>query len=358
MQNNLRRINPEVGKLFLQIFNSSDINCGLWTEYHRKRSNSEGMNICSKYTILLGAGDPPASHNTRFRKIERVLKFEVMMTHINQAKKAYNLSRNFFKVLSLLSINIIMLTHKITKITPIMSLAKVVVSWDAFSPCLAHALSNEKEEIMGLLLGHVDQNNIAIIRRSLVLQRKVKKKDRVEISYESLALASTIAEQLSDADSSEGMQKQPLRILGWYHSHPHITCFPSHVDVKTQGSYQQLESAFVGLIFSVFDKGNLEICAFQALQIDSVFERIEVPLVLEHTGRQTHLQTLSTKTSLDSLLALQASLLNEDLCAFTDLQQNELRAGDCAVLSRRCLAFQSALQRKIDLQVVPLQMVS
>jgi hypothetical protein len=22
--------------------------------------------------------------------------------------------------------------------------------------------------------------------------------------------------------------------VGWYHSHPHITCLPSHVDVRTQ----------------------------------------------------------------------------------------------------------------------------
>ena len=24
------------------------------------------------------------------------------------------------------------------------------------------------------------------------------------------------------------------RIIGWYHSHPHITVHPSHVDVNTQ----------------------------------------------------------------------------------------------------------------------------
>ena len=26
----------------------------------------------------------------------------------------------------------------------------------------------------------------------------------------------------------------PTRIVGWYHSHPHITVLPSHVDLQTQ----------------------------------------------------------------------------------------------------------------------------
>ena len=32
---------------------------------------------------------------------------------------------------------------------------------------------------------------------------------------------------------------------------------PSHVDVRTQASYQQMDSAFVGLIFSVFNSGRV-----------------------------------------------------------------------------------------------------
>lgn len=43
------------------------------------------------------------------------------------------------------------------------------------------------------------------------------------------------------------------RIIGWYHSHPHITVLPSHVDLSTQAMYQSLEARFIGLIFSVFN---------------------------------------------------------------------------------------------------------
>lgn len=42
-----------------------------------------------------------------------------------------------------------------------------------------------------------------------------------------------------------------------YHSHPHLSVVPSHVDVRTQALYQQMDSAFVGLIFSVFNSGRV-----------------------------------------------------------------------------------------------------
>jgi len=49
------------------------------------------------------------------------------------------------------------------------------------------------------------------------LRRLDKKKDRVEISSEQLLKAATEAERLT-------MElNRPMRVLGWYHSHPHIT---------------------------------------------------------------------------------------------------------------------------------------
>lgn len=54
-------------------------------------------------------------------------------------------------------------------------------------------------------------------------------------------------------------------MLGWYHSHPHITVWPSHVDVGTQADYQLMDENFIGLIFSCFndsDKVNRDIHGF------------------------------------------------------------------------------------------------
>eukprot|EP00879_Flechtneria_rotunda_P024574 GHRR01026061.1.p1 GENE.GHRR01026061.1~~GHRR01026061.1.p1 ORF type:complete len:114 (-),score=21.40 GHRR01026061.1:147-488(-) len=54
--------------------------------------------------------------------------------------------------------------------------------------------------------------------------------DRVETSPEQIAACSALAEHISTNTAV------PTRIVGWYHSHPHITVLPSHVDVKTQVS--------------------------------------------------------------------------------------------------------------------------
>ena len=73
----------------------------------------------------------------------------------------------------------------------------------------------------------------------------------MEASPEQLAAAMASAEKLSE---ESGMQ---VRVIGWYHSHPHITVLPSHVDVATQASYQQLDAGFIGVIFSTFNQVRL-----------------------------------------------------------------------------------------------------
>ncbi|KAK9744224.1 JAB1/Mov34/MPN/PAD-1 ubiquitin protease [Popillia japonica] len=76
---------------------------------------------------------------------------------------------------------------------------------------------------MGLLIGEVDDRNVSHITACVILHRSDKQPDRVEISPEQLCTASTAAEQLTNK------LKRPMRVLGWYHSHPHITVWPSHV---------------------------------------------------------------------------------------------------------------------------------
>nr|XP_010987567.2 lys-63-specific deubiquitinase BRCC36 isoform X1 [Camelus dromedarius] len=137
---------------------------------------------------------------------------------------------------------------------------------DAFLVCLNHALSTEKEEVMGLCIGEVDSVRIVHIHSVIILRRSDKRKDRVEISPEQLSAASTEAERLAE------LTGRPMRVVGWYHSHPHITVWPSHVDVRTQAMYQMMDQGFVGLIFSCFieDKntktGRVLYTCFQSIQ--------------------------------------------------------------------------------------------
>uniref|UniRef100_A0A8C2H9G9 BRCA1/BRCA2-containing complex, subunit 3 n=1 Tax=Cyprinus carpio TaxID=7962 RepID=A0A8C2H9G9_CYPCA len=168
-----------------------------------------------------------------------------------------------------------------------MAVSAVHLESDAFLVCMNHALSTEKEEVMGLCIGEVgmscvyvvlfgitvDTNRIVHIHSVIILRRSDKRKDRVEISPEQL-------HRLAD------MTGRPMRVVGWYHSHPHITVWPSHVDVRTQAMYQMMDQGFVGLIFSCFieDKntktGRVLYTCFQSVQAQksSEYERIEIPI--------------------------------------------------------------------------------
>lgn len=101
-----------------------------------------------------------------------------------------------------------------------------------------------------------------------------------------------------------------MRVVGWYHSHPHITVWPSHVgkkkrckslfhliqfssvlDIGTQATYQMMDSLFVGVIFSVYQgdprirSNQVQLTCFQAqTQADGKLERREVPLFIENTA--------------------------------------------------------------------------
>jgi len=140
---------------------------------------------------------------------------------------------------------------------------EVHVSSRVLQVCWAHALSNEKEEIMGLLVGSVKGTTVKFATLK-TLKRTTREKDRVEIAPNQLVKGADFADSLKDENG------QSLRVLGWYHSHPHITVHPSAVDLRTQASYQMLDSSFIGLIFSVFDFNvrsivdKREMIAFQA----------------------------------------------------------------------------------------------
>ncbi|XP_030353121.1 lys-63-specific deubiquitinase BRCC36 isoform X1 [Strigops habroptila] len=192
-----------------------------------------------------------------------------------------------------------------------MAVQAVYLEADAFLVCLNHALSTEKEEVMGLCIGEVDTSRIVHIHSVIILRRSDKRKDRVEISPEQLSAASTEAERLAE------MTGRPMRVVGWYHSHPHITVWPSHVDVRTQAMYQMMDQGFVGLIFSCFieDKntktGRILYTCFQSIQAQksSEYERIEIPIhVVPH-------ETIG-KVCLESAVELPKILCQEEQDAY------------------------------------------
>ncbi|KAI4484471.1 lys-63-specific deubiquitinase BRCC36-like [Polistes fuscatus] len=177
-----------------------------------------------------------------------------------------------------------------------LTLEKVELHADVYMVCLHHALSTEIFEVMGLLIGNCVEG-IANISAVMILHRLDKKKDRVEISPEQVLKAAAEADRLTiELD-------RPMRVLGWYHSHPHITVFPSHVDVGTQATYQTMDPDFVGLIFSVFseakDSKEQEISLICFQSHDGKCK--EVPLEIVYTPELSDI-CLKTMTDIPKIL--------------------------------------------------------
>ncbi|XP_071956726.1 lys-63-specific deubiquitinase BRCC36-like [Antedon mediterranea] len=199
-----------------------------------------------------------------------------------------------------------------------MAISCVHLKAGAYMVCLTHALSTEREEIMGLCIGEVDVNRVVHIVSVIMLRRSDKRKDRVEISPEQLTHAASQAERLALQTG------KPLRVLGWYHSHPHITVWPSHVDVRTQAMYQMMDEGFVGLIFSCFhdDKtnnlGHVTVTCFQSTNQSPegeppMYERLEIPF---HIVRNESIN----EPCLNALIQLPRILHDEEEDAYNQSQ--------------------------------------
>eukprot|EP00744_Colponema_vietnamica_P019243 GILI01027220.1.p1 GENE.GILI01027220.1~~GILI01027220.1.p1 ORF type:complete len:429 (+),score=80.52 GILI01027220.1:150-1289(+) len=129
---------------------------------------------------------------------------------------------------------------------------------------------------MGLLFGDCEERADGQLVTSIwavsALTRSDKRPDRVEIPDEELVNATQQADAIS---ASLGRR---TRAVGWYHSHPHITVFPSHVDLRTQAMYQGLHEGFVGLIVSCFTTDRLSHCG----RVETIAFQSETLTALDH----------------------------------------------------------------------------
>jgi len=196
-------------------------------------------------------------------------------------------------------------------------LSHVEITKTAQFACTAHALTTQTEEVMGLLIGVWTKNIVQISHVHIVKrQNNTRQKDRVEIAPEDVSKAAIRAEELAKETGKD------LKVVGWFHSHPHISILPSHVDAKTQGEYQQyMDERFVGLIFSVFDEnvvemtGSIKMIAFQAERESErwVYKLLNMNLINNEPGRYDGLRN-SLKTIVESQqkLVLEEEILHQE----------------------------------------------
>ncbi|GMI73132.1 BRCA1/BRCA2-containing complex 36 homolog A [Hibiscus trionum] len=191
-----------------------------------------------------------------------------------------------------------------------MSLTCVKMSEDVWLTCLTHALSTETEEIMGLLLGDIeyskDGNVTALIWGASPQSRSDRRKDRVETNPEHYMFKIvSLVVKLTSRHRMTVSTGRTTRVIGWYHSHPHITVLPSHVDVRTQAMYQLLDSGFIGLIFSCFSEdtnkvGRIQVIAFQSS--DGKQNHVSRPIALLPVNRSSVIDLELSLSSGNSLV--------------------------------------------------------
>ncbi|KAI8814058.1 lys-63-specific deubiquitinase BRCC36-like protein [Cladochytrium replicatum] len=155
-----------------------------------------------------------------------------------------------------------------------MTLEAVHIDADVLFQFMTYALCFEKEEVCSILLGVAPTPTSAHVTGTFFALRRDKRRDRVEIHPEQLSEAMVVAES------------QGKGVIGWAHSHPNITVFPSHVDLATQLNLQKYtDPNFFGLVLSCFDGGKetqkLQVICFQTIQAyDEPPKQLEIPLII------------------------------------------------------------------------------
>ncbi|KAL5962059.1 Lys-63-specific deubiquitinase BRCC36 [Taenia solium] len=142
----------------------------------------------------------------------------------------------------------------------------------AYQTIVTHALSHENEEIIGLLCAKECDSYIQIYT-AIPFRRSTHLRDRVEVGDEDIVLGAQKADELGQRLGEN------LCVLGWYHSHPHITVQPSDEDNRTQAPYEKLNPSFFGLIVSVFDNDDAN--KQQTIKIACFRSNTAVKLVIE-----------------------------------------------------------------------------
>ncbi|KAN0015038.1 hypothetical protein ACTFIV_003980 [Dictyostelium citrinum] len=133
----------------------------------------------------------------------------------------------------------------------------VKISAIALLKMVMHARSGGKLEVMGMLMGKVE-NNTMIIMDSFALPVEGTE-TRVNAQVEAYEYMVEYLELIKQTGRLENA-------LGWYHSHPGYGCWLSGIDVGTQSVNQQYSEPWLGIVIDptrTVSAGKVEIGAFR-----------------------------------------------------------------------------------------------
>ncbi|MFX1380610.1 MAG: hypothetical protein ACFFA4_16125 [Promethearchaeota archaeon] len=124
---------------------------------------------------------------------------------------------------------------------------EIYISVKAILKIASHALkyANSKipkeswVEVIGLLAGKIDENNVIHIEDSYPMGHGT-------------AVYAEIKDYKNYVRAFKDIKRHKLFICGWYHSHPSYGCFMSNEDLGTQARYQKLWDKAVALVIDPY----------------------------------------------------------------------------------------------------------
>lgn len=109
---------------------------------------------------------------------------------------------------------------------------RIYIMRECFERVMTH-VSNDKNEVGGLLLGRVWENNLSSLHTTgpLVILLKAVPSEVCRNSSVSLEMGAEIWNRVNESISDD------LIVVGWYHSHPNLGAFFSGTDRITQRAF-------------------------------------------------------------------------------------------------------------------------
>lgn len=133
----------------------------------------------------------------------------------------------------------------------------IKISALALLKMVMHARSGGNLEVMGLLLGKVDGNNMIVMDSfALPVEGTETRVNAQAQAYEYMAAYIDAAKQVQRLENA----------IGWYHSHPGYGCWLSGIDVGTQMLNQQFQEPFVAIVIDpirTISAGKVNLGAFR-----------------------------------------------------------------------------------------------
>ncbi|KAF1345674.1 COP9 signalosome complex subunit 5 [Delphinella strobiligena] len=185
----------------------------------------------------------------------------------------------------------------------------VRISAVALLKMVMHARSGGSIEIMGLMIGYVQQETF-IVTDAIRLPVEGTE-TRVNAHTEA---DEYIVKYMEDSRQAGQMENA----VGWYHSHPGYGCWLSGIDVTTQHTHQSFQDPFVAVVIDpdrTISAGKVEIGAFRTYPDGYKAEGVEstgegmaaVPLAKAadfgaHANRYYPLEVSHFKSSLDNTI--------------------------------------------------------